>query len=184
MNCIIVHGTDGNPDENWFPWLKSELGELGYDVFVPKFPTPKGQTLENWFKVFKNYERYLDRNSIIVGHSIGVAFLLNVLEQRNKSIRAAFFVGGWTGLLNNPMFDKIIKTFSDKKFDWTKIKQNCKKFYIFHSDNDPYVPLEMAKDLAKNLDANLILVKGAGHFNSESGYTKFPLLLESIKNLL
>jgi len=27
VNVFIIHGADGHPKENWFPWLKSELGK-------------------------------------------------------------------------------------------------------------------------------------------------------------
>ena len=50
-NAIIIHGTYGNPDENWFPWLKIELEKIGYQVYVPTFPTPENQNLEAWLKI-------------------------------------------------------------------------------------------------------------------------------------
>src|SRR3989338_8629887 len=106
-NIIIIHGTGGNPNGIWFPWLKSELEKSDCRVFVPKFPTPENQSLENWLKVFKEYEQYLDENSIVVGHSLGSAFLLSVLEDFNRPIKATFFVAGFTGLLNNPDFDEL-----------------------------------------------------------------------------
>lgn len=183
-NIFIIHGTYGHPKENWFFWLKLELEKLGCKVFVPKFPTPKNQTLENWLKVFEEYKKHLDENSIVVGHSLGPAFLLNVLERIDKPIKAAFFVSGFTGLLGNSEIDEINKSFVDKSFDWQKIKQNCPKFFVFHSDNDPYVLLEKSKEFAKNLGVNVILVKNAGHFNEKAGYTKFNLLLDKIKEVL
>jgi len=181
-NIVIVHGAAANPQSNWFPWLKSELKKLGCRVFVPKFPTPKNQTLENWLKVFENYKQYLDENSIVVGHSLGPAFLLSVIEKLNSPIKAAFFVAGAAGLLNKPALDEPVKTFTTKTFDWVKIKKNCKKFYVINSDTDSYVPLEKGKELAKNLDTELIVLKNAGHINKESGYTKFDFLLEKIKD--
>ena len=183
-NIFIIHGAYGNPEENWFSWLKSELEKLDCRVFVPKFPTPENQSLENWLKIFEDYKQYLNKSSIVVGRSLGPAFLLNVLEKLNKPIKAAFFVSGFTGLLGNPDIDNINKSFVDKSFDWQKIKQNCPKFFVFHSDNDPYVPLEKAKQFAKNLGVDVILVKNAGHFNEKAGYTKFDLILEKIKNEL
>ncbi len=183
-NIFIIHGAYGCPEENWFPWLKIELEKLRCKVFVPKFPTPENQSLENWFKAFENYRQYLNKDSIIVGHSMGSAFLLSVLEKLDKPIKASFFISGFIDLLENHEVDEINKTFVNKDFDWWKIKRNCKKFYLFHSDNDPYVPLEKAEKLAKNLGINLILVKNAGHFNKKAGYTKFELLLEKIKNEL
>ena len=183
-NIFIIHGAYGSPEENWIPWLKSELEKLGCRVFVSKFPTPENQTLENWLKVFENYKQYLDEDSIVIGHSLGPAFILSALESVDRKIKSAFFIAGFISFLNNPDFDTINKTFVDKKFDWEKIKKNCKNFYIFHSDNDPYVPLEKAEELAKNLGTDVILVKGAGHFNTESGYDKFEQLLEMVKDRL
>ncbi len=183
-NIIIIHGTGGNPNGNWFPWLKTELEKLDCRVFVPKFPTPKNQSLQNWLKVFKEYEQYLDENSIVVGHSLGPTFLLSVLEDLKRPIKSAFFVAGFTGLLDNAEFDELNKTFVTKEFDWAKIKNNCRKFHVVNSDNDPYVPLEKGKSLAESLGTELTILKNAGHINKEAGYTKFDFLLEKITNEL
>ncbi|MDD4290340.1 MAG: alpha/beta hydrolase [Patescibacteria group bacterium] len=181
--AFIIHGAYGNNQENWFPWLKSEIEKLNYSVFVPNFPTPKNQNLENWLNIFEEYKKYLSEDSIMIGHSIGVAFILNILENIDLKINACFSVSGFTDLLDNPEFDKINKTFINKKFDFEKIKNNCKKFFIYHSDNDPYVSIDKAEIIAKNLNEKIILVKNAGHFNSKSGYNKFELLIEKIKEL-
>ena len=134
--------------------------------------------------VFEEYEQYLDEETILVGHSLGPAFILNVLEGLNKSVKAAFFVAGFVGNLNNPEFDELNRSFADRVFDWGKIKENCRQFFVFYSDNDPYVPKEKAVELSENLGIEPILVKEAGHFNDAAGYTKFPALLEKIKRLL
>ncbi len=185
-NIIIIHGSYGHPGENWFPWLKKELEALGHRVFVPKFPTPKNQSLKNWLLIFRKYEKYLDEESIVVGHSIGPAFLLSVIEAHK--VKTAFFVAGFigkfTGKWANPSFNKINRTFAEKVFDWKKIKKNCNKFYLFYSDNDPYVPPEKAFELGKHLDVKPILMKNAGHFNERAGYIEFKFLLDKIKKEL
>jgi hypothetical protein len=180
---FIIHGAYGNPEENWFPWLKKELEEQGHSVFVPKFPTPENQSLENWMKVLKKYEKDIDEDTIFIGHSIGSAFLLSILENISVKVKACFLISGFLNKLGNPKFDKINKTFIDKEFDWSKIKNNCNKFYVFHSDNDPYVPLKEAENLADKLGTKITLIKGAGHFNEAAGYKKFDLLLDYIKKL-
>jgi predicted alpha/beta hydrolase family esterase len=184
INVIIIHGTCGSPDGNWFPWLKEELEKLDCRVFVPKFPTPKNQSLLNWLKTFKEYEQYLNGDCIVIGHSLGPAFLLNVLENHNEPIKAAFFVAGFTGKLGNQEFDELNKALVEKNFDWTKIKKNCGKFHVINSDNDPYVPMEKGKYLAKKLGTKLIILKNAGHINLEAGYDKFDFLLKKIKDEL
>ncbi len=178
---FIIHGVYGSPEENWIPWLKSELEDLGCEVFAPKFPTPEGHNLENWLSILKDYE--VDEDTILVGHSMACAFVLSVLEKLDKPVKACFFVAGWTGLLNDPL-DELNKTFVDRNFDWEKIKQNCKKFVLFSSDNDPYVSLDLGKKLASDVGGELTVVKGAGHFNAKAGYLKFDLLLDKIKEEL
>ena len=183
-NIIIIHGTGGSPEGNWFPWLKSELEKSGNIVFVPRFPTPKNQSLESWLKVFENYKQYLDEDSIVIGHSLGPAFLLSVIEGLEHPIKSAFFVSGFTGVFGKSEYDELNKTFTTRTFDWVKIKRNCRRFFVIHSEDDPYVPLERGQILAKNLGAEMIVVKNAGNINEEFGYTKFELLLEKIKQVL
>lgn len=181
MHAFIIHGAYGNPDENWFPWLAKALEQLGYTVMSPHFPTPENQTLGNWLALFKPYLSLFEEDTIVIGHSLGPAFLMSVLEQVTKPIRAAYFIAGFTGKLGNPDFDTINDSFVNKSFDWTTIKNNCKHFTLFHADNDPYVPLAKAQALATKLDTTVTIVNGAGHFNTAAGYTTFPQLLEAIK---
>ncbi|MBI5884505.1 serine hydrolase family protein [archaeon] len=183
-NVFIIHGTAGSPEGNWFPWLKKELEAIGCRVFVPRFPTPEGQSLENWLKTFKEYERFLDEESILVGHSLGPSFILNVLERLSYPVKAAFLVSGFTGKLGNKEFDPLIESFSDRTFDWNKIRNNCRNFFVYNSDDDPYVPIEKGKFIAEKLGAKLSIIKNGGHLNAEFGYLKFEQLLNDIKKLL
>ncbi len=180
MKAFIIHRSYGNPEENWFPWLKNELEKQGNIVFVPEFPTPENQSLENWMKVFDKYKENIDTETIFVGHSLGPAFILSILEKLDKKVRACFFVSGFLSKLGDLNFDNINKTFVQREFNWKKIKENCDKFYVIHSDNDPYVPLKEAENLADKLGTKVIIIKGAGHFNETAGYKKFDFLLEMI----
>ncbi len=65
-----------------------------------------------------------------------------------------------------------------------KIKRTAKHFIIYQSDNDKLVPISMGQEIAKNIWSELNIVKNAGHFNADAGYTKFDLLLEKIKREL
>ena len=87
MNFIIIHGVYGNPEENWFPWLKKELEQNGSEVLVPKFPTPIGQSPESWLRIFSEFENKIDGNTVLIGHSLGAVFILRYLEQAKKKIQ-------------------------------------------------------------------------------------------------
>jgi uncharacterized protein len=176
MNVIIIHGVGGHPQENWFPWLKKELEEIGHKVGIPQFPKP--ETLPSWLEIIKAYN--IDKETILVGHSLGVPFILNILE---KSVcHSAFLVSGFVGKLDNE-FDNVTKTFAQKEFEWSSIKKNCSHFEIFHSDNDPFVKIEKAYELQKNLNCELTIIKNGGHLNQSSGFTKFSELLKKIKKI-
>lgn len=97
LNAIIIHSSYGNPNENWIPWLKTELIKLQCDVFIPKSPTLKNQSLESWKNIFKEYKQNINENSILIGHSLWPAFLLDVLENLNKPVKPAFFISGFLG---------------------------------------------------------------------------------------
>ena len=184
MKVIIIHGAYGSPQENWFPWLKKEIEKLNCEVIVPQFPTPKGQKLDKWLAILNKTIKTWDKDLIFVAHSLGPALVLKKIEELKEPIKAAFLVSGFAGKLGQEKFDLINANFFEKGFDWTKIKKNCQNFFIYNSDNDPYVPLSKGKELAKNLGVKLNVIHGGGHLNSAAGYTQFPKLLEDIKKLL
>lgn len=182
-NVLIFHGTGGNPEGNWFPWLKSELEKEGCQVTVPQFPDPReGNHLEDWLEILKKYENHINEDTILVGHSLGGLFLLRVLERLEKPVEAAFFVSAPVGIKPILYFDSDEK-FSGFEFNWEKIRKGAKYFSVYHSDNDPYICLGNGQELAKQLGVNLTFIPNAGHINSESGYTKFDQILQDIKKL-
>ncbi len=178
---FIIHGTNGNSKENWFPWLKSELEKLGISAICPDFPTGGNQNLENWLDAFQPFAEYMDSNCIFVGHSLGPAFILSLLEQSSMRIRAAFLVAPFATRLGIPQFDELNSTFVEKNFDWDKIKSNCMNFTVYASDNDPYVSMDKSRFVADKTGAKFKVVHGAGHFNSAAGYLKFEELLNDIE---
>ena len=180
MRAYIVHGAYGHPEENWFPWLKKELENLGIQAIVPKFPTPENQSLQSWMDVMSQYN--ISEEDILIGHSIAPALILRILEK--QKVKAAFFVAGFIGSLDNPDFDKINKSFFVEPFDWENIRENCKRFVMFNSEDDPYLTEKSVQMLAEGLGITPIFIEDAGHFNAAAGYTEFPELLEKIKETL
>ena len=183
-NFFIIHGSDGYPEENWFPWLSDKLSEEGQKVFVPQFPTQDGHRLEKWRAKLEEYAEYVNEKTIFVAHSRGCAFVWRILESLGKPISAAFLVGGFSEYLWYPKPDNSVDSFFEKPFDWKKIKANCPYFKVYLSDNDPYVPVDEGEKIAQFLGIKVSLIKNAGHFNTESGFNTFPQLLDDIKDYL
>lgn len=179
MKFFILHGTGGEPDGNWFPWLKQKLEKQGHEVVVPDFPGIEEQSLESWMNTFDQYRDELTDDTVFVAHSVAPAFVLSLLEQGVEA-EACFFISAFTGLLDIEL-DEANKTITDRDFDFEKIMDNCSYFKLYQGSDDPYVPLEKAENLANELNAELEVIEDGGHLNEPSGYIEFPKLLEDIE---
>lgn len=56
----------------------------------------------------------------------------------------------------------------------------CPKFFIYHGESDPYVPLHYAEHVARQLEVPVRVIRSGGHLNKAAGMTTFPLLLADI----
>jgi hypothetical protein len=177
--AFLIHGFSGHPRENWFGWLTDQLAQKGVEVIAPQMPNPATPELSAWLKTFEEWHDQL-AGSTIIGHSLGVTFLLRLLERVNAQVEQSIFVAGPIADLHDPRFSPHITGFMENTFDWQAIGQRAGEVHIFHSDDDPYVPFEHGEQLAKHLNGKLHLIKNAGHFNERSGYTEFPQLLAAV----
>ena len=184
-NVFIFHGTEGYPEENWFPWMKEKLEAEGCKVTVPQFPSPPvvPAKISEWFDVFKKYENEITEDTILIGHSLGGIFTLRILEKLNHKVKAVILVGTPVGVRPILNYDRDV-AFSGFDFDWQNIKSKAEKFIVYQSDDDPYVGLANGEQLAKNLGVELTFIPNAGHFNKKAGYTEFEDLFEKVKKLI
>jgi predicted alpha/beta hydrolase family esterase len=189
MKFVILHGTEGTPDGNWFPWLAENLEKLGHKTVRPQLPTPEGQTVENWTRIIDESVKKIggpDNQTVIIAHSMSPMAVCHYIVKYGAKIRAAFFVSGFTDHVDDiEPYHTVNPRFFDKNFDWNKFKNLCPDVICLAGDNDPYSPQDVIKRFSELCGAKkLILVPNGGHLNSESGYTTFPLLLEEIKKEL
>lgn len=183
--AVFLHGTDGNPNDNWWSWLRRLLEENGYEIFSPILPgnhTPNKGVYENFLK----NSGWDFTDNLVVGHSSGATTALNLLTSDwFPQVKAVVLLGVF---LNEKLvksaswydagqFDNIFKPDypSDKLLDKTKT-------YIFvHGDNDPYCDYRDAKDLANNLQATFITIPNGHHLWGTSGIKEIPKLAEALK---
>jgi hypothetical protein len=184
LRFVIMHGSFGSPEGDWFPWLSGELSSLGAETIRPMFPTPEGQSLDTWLQSFDLQVGAITESTVLVGHSISVSFILRLLERARGSARAAFLVAPFLELLYLEDFDKINHTFVTGELNWPKVRASCHSFYLYSSDNDPYVPLWMGQRVGHHLRSSVTVVPYAGHFNESAGWVTFERLLEDIKKSL
>jgi predicted alpha/beta hydrolase family esterase len=174
---VIIHGTKGCPEGNWFPWLADSLKEQKADVVVPRMPTPEGHSLENWLREFSHQVGVVNEATTVIGHSIGATFLLRILERREVPIARAVFVAGLFERIGIAEYDQLNSSFIEAPYDWGVIRKNARSMICLSGEADPYVPAAQGEDLARRLGVENRIIPRGGHLNAEFGYTSFPELL-------
>lgn len=179
-NAIILHGTGDSPEGFWFPWLKKELEEDGYEVWVPQLPDAEDPQLDKWLPFILENGKFTEE-TVIIGHSAGAAVILSVLETLEIQIKQAILVSGYSFSTGTEGINGIIK----KVYDWEKIsKGTVEKLIFVNSDNDPWGCDDFQGRFMLNKAGGIqIIIKGEGHMGSNyynQAYKEFPL----IKNLI
>lgn len=178
MKFVILHGTDADHNENWFPWLKTELESLGHEVWVPDLPQTHTPNASIWTQYLID-SGYDFSDTVLIGHSSGAVQVTALLQVLNKEtvVHTGLLVGVFRGDLGWDALKAM-----DIPFDYPLIKQKAGQFIVVHSDDDPHCPLEGAQYIADQLDAEFILMSGMNHFSKgiDPRFERFPELLELI----
>jgi predicted alpha/beta hydrolase family esterase len=182
--ALILHGTAGSPKNNWFSWLKQELEKQGYTVWLPQLPHAEKPDPKNYTPFLLSKPDFqIDADTIIIGHSSGAVEVLHLLQSLpgKFAIKAAILVSAFKDDLG---WEALTALFTEP-LDLERVKTRSKQFIFFHSDDDPYCPLEHAEYLSRQVGGELKIMPGQGHFNTEASpdYTAFPLLLTTIAAL-
>lgn len=190
--AVILHGTDGSPEENWFPWLKSQLEARGYEVWVPALPGAHTPNTDRYTKFLLDSDWDFQDN-LLVGHSSGAVEILHLLQHlpEDVSVETAVLAGFFTkDQIDDPKWAEARALFEDQlggvfveELDLAKIKSRAKHFLFVHGDNDPWCDPMRARTTAEKLGGDFIEIKGGQHFSTsrDPSYTKFPKLIELLE---
>ena len=184
--AFIIHGWEGTPDQHWLPWLKAELEKKDFAVQVPAMPNTDEPEMNAWISTLTKLVGTPDKETYLIGHSIGCQTILHYLQNIDTKIGGAVLVAPWFTLTEEAMPDdeskEIAKPWIESSFDYAKIKSNSKIIAIFSTD-DPAVPMENVEMFQKRLDAKTIVKENRGHFTSEDDINELPSALNAIMEL-
>ena len=142
---FIVHGWDGGPEREWFPWLKKELEAKGFKVYVPQFPDAGNPRIYNWVPKLAETVGTPNDETYFVGHSMGCQTIGRYLESLPEGVKVggAVFVAGFfkrlTVLEDEPGVLETEKHWLGAPLDLEKVKAHLPKSIAIFSDDDPYV---------------------------------------------
>ena len=177
-NYLIIHGSFGSSEGNWFPWLKEQLEKDNKKVLIPQMPVGiDKQNFDSWSEVLNKID--INEFTTIIAHSIAPIFICKYLITNKIKVKKLIFVCGFNNYFGiNRDFDTVNgPMYID---NYTDIKNYCDNIICYYSDNDPYVKYEVEKEFASSISNKEYVIKGGGHINSESGYTSFEAILKSL----
>jgi len=181
---FLIHGWEGNPENCWFPWLKTELENRGFSVIVPSMPNPEAPEIKSWVNYLNSVAGETDENTYFVGHSIGCQAILRYVEQLSQDVKIGgiICVAGFFRLLylKTEEEKKLAEPWLETKIDFEKIKKHTNKIVAIFSDNDPDVDIGDKELFEKYLGAKTIVEHNKGHFNDDAGIKELPILLEEL----
>mgnify|MGYP001615780237 CR=1 FL=1 len=182
MNCIIVHGcpsreekSDITYNKHWLQWTRDKLTASGIKTEIPLMPNPWRPEYESFKKEFEKYS--VNKNTILIGHSCGCAFLVRWLGETGKKIDKLILVAPWKIAYRKDGSDK---NFYEFPIDET-IRSRVEKITIFTSDNDYEDGRKSAKIYHNGLGGKLIELKSHGHYTlGDMGTEEFPELIKEV----
>lgn len=180
--AVIVHCWGGSSNYAWYPWVKSEMEKLGYQVAVPDMPDPDPPKLATWLPRLKEVIGQPDDELVLIGHSIGTVTIMRYLETlEGGQVGKVILVAGFTDQLG---FSEL-ENFFDNRLDFGKIKPKTKNgFVAIQSDNDPFVSEQYGERLKDELGATLVIKHNANHMSGavdgEEACTELPEVIENL----
>ena len=184
---FIVHGWVGYPEEGWFPWLKKELEDKGFEVFVPQLPDADNPRIQNWVPKLAEVVGSADTDTYFVGHSMGCQTIARYLETLPDGVKVggAIFVAGFfkrlTGLDDDKETRDVEKEWLSTPISLEKVKSHLLKSIAIFSDNDPFIPSDNQDDFRDKLGSRIVIEHNKGHFNEEEpSVWELPSALEAL----
>lgn len=179
---FVLHGYSASIDDHWFLDLKHQIEDEYTTVTLIPFPDSENPDVDAWQKVLDQQIPKVDENTYFVAHSLGVITLLHFLQRHDyQNIGGMILVSGFSGLISD---SSVLNSYIMKSKVDTNYFKGIKKKLVYLSDNDDLVPPKLTIELAKEIDAPYITVPNGGHFLGREGYTKFPQVVNSLKEML
>ncbi len=179
---VIVHGWGGGSNNDWLPWIKTELEKMSYEVLVPDMPETDAPTIKKWVGTLAEVVGTPNPETYFIGHSIGCQAILRYLEAIDTEVGGALFVAGWFNLenLEDAEASEIAKPWIETPINFEKIKEVLPKSILLISKDDPYGAFQENVDTFSQFVTHTSIFDHAGHFNG----SQEPSILNQFGNLV
>ena len=76
---FIIHALGRTENDYWYKFVKRTVESKGAKCYVPTLPQIENMSYTLWAEAFKPYKKYINENSVFIGHSTGSIFIIKYL---------------------------------------------------------------------------------------------------------
>jgi len=169
MKVLILHGWGGSDAPHWQAELASEIAKNYGTVSFPLLDNCHFPSKNRWVKQVRQILRDFKPDTVVC-HSLANTLWFWLCQEEDMQRLERLFMVSPPSLTTE---EKTIKTFFP-----CEMPKNiyAKEVHMIVSDDDPWVVLDEAKEIASHYDADFSIIHNAGHINADSGYGKWELI--------
>ncbi|MGZ4159852.1 MAG: RBBP9/YdeN family alpha/beta hydrolase [Neobacillus sp.] len=176
QSFLIIHGLGGSGPDHWQSWLDQELRERKLNVCYPTFSDFDSPDKNVWLNELSSAIDTIpkDHYLTVITHSLGCLLWLHFAAAQNKQIANQVI------LVAPPAPTKVLseaKSFFPVPLNGKDLSIVAEETLFVHSTNDPYCSIEDTIHYTK-LNIPSISLANAGHINTQSGFGKWPWILD------
>ena len=169
MKTLILHGWGGSDAPHWQAELASEIAKNYGTVSFPLLDSCHFPSKNRWIKQVKILLEEFKPDTVVC-HSLANNLWFWLCEEDDMVEVNRLFMVSVPSLKTK---EQTIKAFFP-----CPLPDNiyAKEVQMIVSDNDPWVQLDEAKEMASHFAASITILENAGHINEDSGYGKWELI--------
>ena len=169
---LILHGWGGSDAPHWQAELAGQIAMEYGTVSFPLLDNPHFPSKNRWLRQVRAILSSF-KPTTVVCHSLGCTLWMWLALEEIDTIERLY-------LVSPPSLTSELDTI--KSFFPIDIPTDfkAKQSHIVVSDNDPYITLDEARDIAEQTASSIEIVHNAGHINADSGHGKWKLIEEMV----
>jgi predicted alpha/beta hydrolase family esterase len=156
---VFIHGNGGcTAGDAWYPRLERECDALGLEVVNRTFPDNVKARARFWLPHLEALGA--DQNTILIGHSSGAVAAMRYAETHR--VLGSILVGVCHTDLGDP--GESESGYYSAPWQWQQIREHQQWIAIYHSTDDPHIPVAEPRFVAKQLQCSYFEFHDRGHF--------------------
>lgn len=175
MKTLILHGWGGSDAPHWQAELAAEIAKNYGTVSFPLLDNCHFPSKNRWVKQVKQILEEFKPDTVVCHSLANTLWLWLCMEENMPTVQRLFMVSPPS--LSTE--EKTIKTFFPAPMP---VSLHAKEIQMIVSDNDPWITVKEAQNIASQYGIPLTIIENAGHINADSGHGKWEWIEKLILN--